>query len=375
MANDLTGLIAPIYNAMNEVSREAVGLTRAVTIDSSIAQRAAVGQTVRAPVAPAAVSTDVVASMTIPEGSDQSIGYVDMSITDSKGIQIPWPAEDQLSVGANYQTIFGDQMKEAFRALTNMIETSVASNYVKASRAYGTATTTPFAAGVGDAAQVRKLLIDNGAMGDLRLVVDTSAGANLRTNTQLTKANEAGSDDTLRRGTLLDLANIGIHESGQIQEHTKGTGTGYLVNGTPAVGDTVIPVDTGSGTILAGDIITFAGDTKNKYVVTGALSGGNVTIGGTGLRLAPADDAEITVGDGYTANMAFARSAVVLSTRPPAKPDGGDAAVDSMIVTDPISGINFEVSVYVGFKKKMIEVAVAWGSQVVNDKHSMLLLG
>ena len=48
-----------------------------------------------------------------------------------------------------------------------------------------------------------------------------------------------------------DLFGFNVGVSGKIVNHTKGTGTGYLVNKSAgmAVGDTSVPVDTGSGTI------------------------------------------------------------------------------------------------------------------------------
>ena len=69
-------------------------------------------------------------------------------------------------------------------------------------------------------------------------------------------------------------------------------------------GDTSIAADGGSGTILKGDIITINGD-SNKYCVNTALSGGSFSIGKTGLRSAAADNAAISVGNSYTANIAM----------------------------------------------------------------------
>jgi len=375
--NTLTGLIPTLYASMNVVSRELIGFIPAVSMDSNVAERAAIGQTVRSPVAPPAIVNDVNASMQIPEGDDQDIDYVDMQITSSKAVQIPWPGEDQLSVGQNLTSIFGQQVQQAFRKLANLIESDIASGYTAASRAYGTAGTTPFSAGVGDAAQVRKILVDNGAMGELKLVVGTTAGAALRTNTQLTKANEAGDDKTLRRGTLLDLAGISIHESAAVKTHVPTVAANNEVNtgGAPLpVGTTLIPYDTGTGLFDAGDIVSTSDDT-NKYVVKNGAAG-SFTLNENGILQEWHDDDDLVKeATPYEANFAFDRSAVQLAVRAPALPDGGDAAVDRTTVTDPVSGISFEIAVYLGYKKKMIEISAAWGSKVIAPRHTALLLG
>jgi hypothetical protein len=69
---------------------------------------------------------------------------------------------------------------------------------------------------------------------------------------------------------------------------------GYLSNGAFAIGDTTISVDTGTGTILAGEVITFAGDSI-EYLVARALASNVVTIASPGLRAAVADNTAITV--------------------------------------------------------------------------------
>lgn len=377
MANTLTNLIPELQSAVDIVAREQVGLIPAVTLDADTA-RAAVGQTVRSHVAPAASATDVTPAVTPPDDGDQAIGNLTMTITKARRVPVRWNGEQSRGVGSALNTILRDQFAQAMRTLTNEVEADLAALYAKASRATGTAGTTPFASGVGNSAQTLKLLRDNGApAGDLQLVIDSTAGALLRTNTQLTKANEAGSDSMLRQGVLLDMHGFAIRESAQIKTHTKGTGSGYLVNNGSgeAIGQTTLTLDTGSGTIVAGDVITHAGDALNKYVVTTALSGGDVVIGAPGLRIAAADDAAITVGNSYTANMAFHRAAIHLSTRAPALPEQGDVAVDRMMITDPVSGLSFEVSMYMQYRQVQYEIALAWGVNVVKPEFLMLLLG
>ena len=373
--NTLTNLIPTIYQAMDVVSRELVGFITAATMDAS-ANRAAVGQSITTPIVPASAAEDIAPSTNPPDTGDQDIGNLTMAITKARAVPFRWTGEESKSLGASQQVIQRDQIAQAIRTLTNEVETDLfTSAYQSASRATGIAGTSPFASSLGDTAQALKILKDNGApSSDLNLVINTTAGANLRTLTHLSKANEAGSDATLRRGEILNIHGFSIRESGQAGVHTKGTGTGYLVNGTLAKGATVIPCDTGTGTVLAGDITTIAGD-SNKYVVTKALAGGSYEIGAPGLLEAPADGAAITIGNDHESSVAFHRNSLVLLARAPALPDGGDAAADRIVVSDPVSGLSFEFAMYPQYRRMRYEVALAWGTKGIKSNHSALLLG
>jgi len=381
MANVLTNLAADIYTAADVVGRELVGFIPASTINANGSERVAKGDTVRASFTRAATAVDVSEAMTIPEGTDQTVDNKTLSITKSRAVQIPYTGEDvrHLNNGIGFETVYGDQIAQAMRTLCNEVETDLAVEaYTNASRAHGTAGTTPFGSNNHSIAEMRKILVDNGMpteQDQVSLIMDSAAGAALRKLAALQEVNKAGSDSLLRQGILLDLFGMGIRESAQVQSHTKGTGTSYLLNdASSAVGDTTIAADGGSGTILAGDIITFAG-TSDKYVVNTALAAGSLAIGSPGLQAAEADNDAITVGDTFTANIAMHRKALELAIRAPAVPEGGDAADDSMVIQDQHSGLVFEVRVYRGYRKSMIEIGVAWGVKAWKPDYIATLLG
>ncbi len=382
MSNTLTNLIPDAYAALDVVSRELVGFIGSVARDPA-ADRAAVGQTIRSHATPAnAGGGNVTPAMALPSASDQVIANKTFTISKSRYFPFSWTGEEQkaMNTGPGFLTIKQDQIAQAIRAAMNEMESDLATAaYQGASRAYGTAGTTPFASTLADPAQVRKILDDNGApVSDRSLCINTTAGAALRTLAQLTKANEAGSVDPMRLGTLLDLHGFMIHESAQVKAHTKGTGTSYQLNGAHAVGATTLAVDTGSGTIVAGDVITIANGTPadtNKYVVTTALSAGNVIIAAPGLLCSHVDNDAITVGNNYSANVAHTRNSILLGTRLPALPEEGDLAIDRETITDPMTGISLELAVYPGYRMLVYQVLVAWGVTVIKPEHVALLLG
>ena len=385
MANVLTDLAADIYVAADVVGRELVGFIPAVTINANGSERAAVGDVVRAAFTREATVGDVTESMTIPQGTDQTVDNKTLTINKSRAVQIPFTGEDVLHLnnGVGYDTVYGDMIAQAMRALTNEMEVEIATQAKNsASRAFCTAGTTPFASNFNEVAEIRQILVDNGMPpndGQVSLVLNTLAGTNLRQLASLQSVNQAGNDTLLRQGTLLDLQGLAVRESAQVQAHTKGAGTGYDFNEDPALGETTITLDGGTVNttgIKAGDVVTFAGD-SNKYVVNTGLTAtsGDIVISSPGLRVDNASGHEMTIGDSYTANMAFHRRAIELAVRAPAVPEGGDNADDAITVQDPNSGIVYEVRFYKGYRKAMIEVAVAFGVKAWKGDFIATLLG
>ncbi|EKT54601.1 P22 phage major capsid protein family protein [Providencia rettgeri] len=377
MSNTLTGLIPTIYTALDTVSREQVGLIPAVSRNAK-ADAAAKGQTVTAPVAPIATTVDITPGANAPNDGDQSIGNVEVKITKSKMAPVKWNGEEQLALGpaGTYNTILADQFTQAFRALSNEVDADLAALYYASSRAVGEAGKAPFgvAGDLSDAADARQVMSDNGApTTDLQMVLGSSAIANLRgKQSVLFKVNESGTDTLLREGIIGRLEGFNIHESANIKKHASAA-TGYLVNGEKEEGDIIIAVDTGTGVFKAGDIVTFAGDV-HQYVIAVATAS-TITLAAPGLRQDLADDAVITVLGTYTANMAFDRGAFLLAARTPAMPEGGDTADDVMNVTDPKSGITFQVALYRQYRQVRYEVGLSWGVAPVKTEHSCIILG
>jgi len=325
--------------------------------------------------------------MTIPEGTDQTVDNKTMTMSSTASVKIPWTGEDIKFVnnGAGFDTIYGDQIKQAMRAITNQIETEVALDIAdRASRAVGTAGTTPFSSNFDDVAEIRQVLVDNGMPSNDRqatIVMNSAAGTLLRNLAQLQKGNESGGVELLRRGTLLDLQGIQIKESAGIGSHTAGTASSATTDAAGyAVGATTITLaSAGTGTILAGDVITFAGDTNQYCVTTGdgdVSGGGTIVLGENGLRVAmSAATKAITMVATSTKNIAFHKSAVEIGVRGLAQPSGGDAAVDRLTVQDPESGLIYNIAAYKGYNKAMFDVSVLYGYKVWKPEFTAVLLG
>jgi hypothetical protein len=350
--------------------------------DSS-ADQLPLGASLRSPVAPVnTAGRDITPAMAFPTRADQTIGNVAFTLSKSRCFPFSWTGEEQKSLnrGPGMLTIMQQQIAQAYRAAIAEISTDIwAAARVAASRAFGTAGTTAFGTNLGESAQVRKILDDNGAPASGRsLVINTTAGAALRTllNNPLT-ANNTLAAGTGNQGVLIDVNGFAIREDAIISTVTKGTGTSYTSSAAGfAIGTTSIPIITGSGTVLAGDVITFSGDT-NKYVVTtGVTAAGTIVIAAPGLRQAiPASATAMTIGNNFTANLAFTDNAILLGTRLPAAPDQQDLAVLRETITDPVSGLSFELCAWPGQRMLTYEVGISWGVAIEKPEHLAIMLG
>lgn len=378
--NTLTNLLPNLYADLDVVSRELVGLIPAVTLDASLA-RGKVGQTVYSPVAPVNTSGSITPAMSVPAEADQVIGTATFALTKSKAVPFSWDGEEErgLNTGGGIRPVWNGQFAQAIRTLTNEVESDLAALQSKFSRAYGSATT---AFGTGgdftDASKVLKILKDNGApLSDNQLVINTDAGANFLGKQGI--YNYQGDNTILRQGVFQTVAGMDIRESGQIVSQTAGSFTsGTLTSAVRAKGATelVTTADYSAG-LGAGDIITLAHESGAHSYVVQSVSASAITIQEPGLRTATAATGTVAITKiaSTARNMAFNRSAIVLATRLPERPSAGDMAIDVTTITDPRSGLSFEVSVYPGYRKVRYEVALAWGCSVVAPRHTALLLG
>lgn len=379
----LTSLIPTIYNAMDTVSREQAGFIRAVGRDSG-AERAALNETVMSPVVGPMAAENLNVGAYAADTPAQTINNVSMTISKSRSV--PFGITGEENRGLNNAGTLGNinqgRIAQALRTLTNEVEADLAALHVGASRAYGTAAGTPFgtAADLTDFAACKRILEENGAPGsDQHMVLDSASVMRLRgKQSSLFKVNEAGSDELLRTGAMGKVMDFDLHYSPAVKQLVAvGSATATVDATGYAVGSTSFTLSSAAVALLAGDIITFAGD-SNPYVVKTAVSGtgGTLTIAEPGIKVAmSAATKAITVVAATTRNMFFYRGAIQLATRAPAMPDGGDSADDVMMVTDPVSGITYEFALYRQKRQLRYEVNLAWGCSVVQGRHIGLLIG
>lgn len=388
MGNTLTDLAPTLFSAAQEVSNEPFALINAINTNFDN-KGVAYGDSVTVPVAPVAAVAAFTPAATSTAGTDKIASSVSVAITDSNKTAWHLTGEQVRSLENGNASNYGEWVRQliaqGMRALRNDMETTAWNySYIGASRAYGTAGTTPFASDLSDLVGVRKILRDNGApMSDLKLIINTDAELNLLNLGLINQANVAGSDQERRNGFVGRQYGFQIGASAGVGAHTKGTATGMDCTAIEPIGETTVACDgSDSGTILAGDVIVnttqnAAGTDTNKYVVTSGstLTGsatGNFILNRPGVKVATAVADEWTIGANYTGNLAFERNAIVGVVRPPLIPT--NPTIQQMVISDEM-GMSYLLLQIAQYGQITWELHAAYGFKVVQPEHVAILLG
>jgi hypothetical protein len=285
-----------------------------------------------------------------------------------------------LENGGNYQEWVRQWAEQSMRSLRNLAEADAADAIkIGASRAVGTAGTTPFATDLDLIVDVKQVLRDNGCpFSDPQLVINSAAAAKLQKLGIYQQAFAAGSDEERRSGLYKPQFGFQLRDSAGISQHTSGAATGYVTDAAKdqAAGTTTLLTDTGTADILAGDVFTIADHGGYQYVVSADCGGdatdGPLYINRPGLRAVATKNKAITFTGNYTPNFAFERSAVVGIMRPPLIP--ANPTIKQMVISDKFghSYLMLEIAQY---GQVIWEMHLAYGFKVVQPEHVALILG
>jgi hypothetical protein len=272
----------------------------------------------------------------------------------------------------------GMQAKEAARAIAKGVNAYMHGLYTKIYGYAGTAGTTPFASNIDAMVDVRRVLNRQFCPEGNRIaILDYDAEAKALKLAQFQAAYNRGNTRSLEKGELGEVMGINWYRDSQVGSHTAGTGSGYLINngGGYAAGIKTVTVDTGTGTILVGDIITFAGVT-GTYTVTSALAANSVSFE-PGLEGAVADDAAITLKATHVVNIVCDPAAFAVGFRPLAEQriEGAPVLGEHMVMTHPTTGIPMRLSYYPGYHLAQWEFSLLYGGVIADPRRAARLAG
>ena len=298
------------------------------------------------------------------------------------------------------------QMAEAIKALASDVNVDILAQYSNASRGVygyvGTAGTTPFgdSVGVSTATQARKILNKQLCpVSDRRGVLDFDAEAAALDLSAFSDAEKTMSAIVKMEGEIGRKYGIDWVADDDVPLHTAGTivdddgdrecsvnnGGGYSAGtSTIAVDADQAGGDTMSGTVVVGDIISFAGHTQTYCVIGDA----DYTIGANAiaalqfypaLKEAVADNEVITVKASHRVNLVFHRDAFAFATRALedanslARIINGGSQILSM--QDPQTGLVLRLEVSRQHKQTVWEYDILWGAELIRPELACRVAG
>lgn len=393
-----------LYDVMPKILSQALDTLREAAIMPSLVnssytnEAAQKGQVIQIPVPSAITATDVVPAAYAPDTGDIQPDTIPLKLDQWKEAAFTLNDKELMEVMDGVSNM---QIAEAARAIANAVDLSLLNLYKKIPNFTGTAGTTPFASTIADGINARKILTRNLApMQNRYIVLDPEAEANVLMLDAFRKANESGSDVTIREAQIgrklgfdwfLDelcpfhTSGSILPKNGTIQVKTIPTVTSVADSSDPilhnprTVNQVVLKTVT-SGGVVVGDIFSVAGD-KQQYTVTQVANSATNEIT---VQFSPAPaviwpaDSVVSFRASHQLSYAFHRDAFALAVRPQAMNSavaqelGGGA---SMVMSDPVSGIPMRLEIKREHKRIRFALDCLWGVAAVRPAHAVRILG
>lgn len=376
MANDYSGLIIPILAQGLKVLRTRAIFSRLVNNDYS-QDAVKAGQVIQIPAHQSASSYNVVPSSTPLAGADTTVSLINLPINQWKGSSLTLTGQDLQAFdrGAIMPSVAACVTK-----LSEDVHAHICSLYTGVYGTVGTAGTTPFGSATPqDAVSLAKqLTVQKAPMVGRNVLLDPTAAGNAKMVPAFHNQQYAPTSETARTGMLGQQFGFNWYEVHTVPTHTVGTAAGYLVNGAAVTaGLSTIPVDTGTGNFVVGDIITFAGHTQT-YTITAAYAGGagNISIS-PALRVSVADNAAITRLGSHTVNLGFHPDAIAFASRKEVPSMVPGTVFESMVDDDPENGTGLALNIEWSRQNKqdLMQLTIQWGAVLQRPDLACRLLG
>lgn len=335
------------------------------------------GSTIDVPVSSAITAAAVTPSYTFPD--DAGISPTKVQISLDKWYEAPFFLTDKEMLEVMNGTI-PLQAQEAVKALANQVDADLLLLYKDVYGYAGVAGTTPFATDVSEFLDARKVLNNQLAPLDPRYVMlNPDAEANALGLRAFQDASFRGDAQGINEGIIGRKLGATWFVDQNCKTHTAGTAASATLDTTNMnAGDkTGTLASAGTGTLLVGDVITFANHSQT-YVITSGDS--DVSNGGSiswepGLKIGwTTDNVAITVKASHVANLMFHRDAFALATRPFAGADPMGLGQFSSAV-DPISGLTLRLEVSREYKRTRFSYDILYGVKTVRRELAARIAG
>jgi hypothetical protein len=377
VANSLTEVIPKLLAQGLMALRQNAVMPRLVnrSYDALAAEK---GATINVPI-PSAIAVQAVSPAATPP-STADISPTSAAIDLTKWYEAPFYMTDKDLLEAMEGTI-PMQASEAVKALANQIDSDILAEYKGVYGYSGSAGTTPFVTDLSDYTNARTVLNRQLApINDRRVVLNPDAEGNALLLRAFQDASFGGGTGVIQQGDIGNKVGASWHMDQLVPTHTAGTAAGATTNtaGYAAGIKTVTLASAGTGTIVVGDIITFAGHTQTYTVTAGDT---DVSNGGTisfepGLAVTLAASAiAITLKATHVANLLFHRDAFAYASRPLRDVEFADNLVAMQSAVDPISGVTLRLEVTREHKRWRWSYDTLYGTKLVRRELATRIAG
>lgn len=329
---------------------------------------------------PATVATrDVVPDVVPPAVT--AVTPTSIPVTLDQWREAPFAMDDK-GLSQVDRNILPMQANEAIKGLANYIEDNLWTKLSAGIYGFaGTPGTTPFSTDLSAYLDARK--IGNNQLMDLDprfVVLGTDAEANALGLRAFQDASFGGGNGVIMNGQIGQKLGATWLMSQRVPTHTSGTAAGATTNTAGyAVGATAITLAAaGTGTILAADIISFAGvaGTYNVQVGLGDVSaGGAITISPGLLTAIPTSAKAVTLKASFVQNVLLHRDCQTFAMAPLLDTIQVPGATLQVTAIDEISGLSLRLEVSRQYRQYQWAFDALWGSKVIRGNAGVYIGG
>lgn len=356
-------VLARIVN--RDYEREITGAKRFSTVNVSV---------------PSAVAARVVAPDVVPPAVT-AVTPTSVAVTLDQWYEAPFAMDDK-GLAQVDRGIIPMQVSEAVKAISNNIDNFLWSKYKSFYGYAGVAGTTPFATDLSEYLSARRIANNQLMPMEPRYaILDTDAEAAALGLRAFQDASFRGDSEGIINGQIGRKLGALWAMSQNVPTHTAGTASGATTDATGyAAGlKTITLASAGTGTILVGDIITFAGHDQTYAVTSGDadVSGGGTVSFEPGLAVAIAASATaITLKATHTVNLLLHRDAIAFAMAPLLDTAMTASRRQNMAVAvDEESGLSLRLEITDQHKQTQWAFDALYGGSVIRKELGVRLAG
>lgn len=371
--NDLTDLMPKILAMALEKLRGALIMPMAVNRDFSPEPQTR-GRTIDIPLPLTLATRTVSPSVTPVAAPGITPKTTPLTLDQWEEVPIAFTDKDRVEVSDNATVM---AVEAAVDALAERVNATAMALYKDVYNVVGTPATTPFGSNYAEATAARRVLNANKVRpANRRMLIDVDAEANAVNLAQFADASFSGSPGVIVEGNIGRKVGFDWAFDQQVPSHANGAGSGYLVNtAAHAVGDTTIPVDTGSGTLVAGTIFQFGAYAKTFVLTADLTAAGNASfspaLDATDVAAISNNDA-ITPTASHVANLAFHRDAFAIAIRGFRKPA---SAATVLQMVDEKTNLPLRLEVMRQNKQDYWSLDLLWGVKTLRPELAVRVAG